>query len=71
MKRICDLKVKLAKLREEEEFEDALKDQNEDGCKGDPSGRKLFIFVYHFFSLIFIIFQKLRLFCFSSAHTRL
>lgn len=39
MRRICDLKVKLAKLREEEEFEDALKEQNEDGCKGDPSGR--------------------------------
>lgn len=38
VKRICDLKVKLAKLREEIEFEDALKEQTEDGSKCDPSG---------------------------------
>ena len=42
VKQLCDLKVKLAKLKEEEEFEDALKDQTQDDSKGDPSGSKPF-----------------------------
>ncbi len=43
VKRICDLKVKLAKLREEEEFEDALKEQQSDDTKGDLSGKLLLV----------------------------
>ncbi|KAJ6222886.1 hypothetical protein RDWZM_001431 [Blomia tropicalis] len=45
VKRICDLKVKLAKLREEEEFEDALRDQqSDDEPKSDSSGNNVLFF---------------------------
>lgn len=52
VRRICDLKVKLAKLREEEEFEDALKEQNEDGCKGDPSEIATVLFFKRTYSFV-------------------
>ena len=45
VKRICDLKVKLAKLREDEEFEDALKNLAESGLKNEIAG-KFFLLLF-------------------------